>query len=98
MTEMETRMTAAEAAARRALQSLGPVVAPASRPRLAQATAALDRFMILNAELVTLSRRNTNVRSLALSLGQRRTLTAACEESLQALQNALAKRSLGGTR
>jgi len=98
MTEMETRMTAAEAAARRALQSLGPVVAPASRPRLAQATAALDRFMILNAAPVTLSRRNTNVRSLALSLGQRRTLTAACEESLQALQNALAKRSLGGTR
>ena len=98
MTEMEKRMTAAEAAARRALQSLGPLVAPAGRPRLAQATAAFDRFMMLHAEIVSLSRRNTNVRSLALSLGQRRTLTAACEESLQALQDALAKKSLGGTR
>ena len=98
MTEMETRMAAAEDVARRALPSLGPLVAPASRPRLAQATAALDRFMMLNAELVSLSRRNTNVRSIALSLGQRRTLRAACEESLQALHDTLAKRSLGGTR
>ena len=54
--------------------------------------------MMLNTELVSLSRRNTNVRSLALSLGQRRTLTAACEESLQALQDALAKRGLSATR
>ena len=98
MTEMEKRMAAAEDVARRALPSLGPLVAPASRPRLAQATAALDRFMMLNAEFDSLSRRNTNVRSIALSLGQRRTLTAACEESLQALHDTLAKRSLGGTR
>ena len=54
--------------------------------------------MSLNAELVALSRRNSDVRSLALSLGQKRMVTAACEESLQALQAALAKRGLGGTR
>jgi hypothetical protein len=98
MTRMETRMAASEAAARRALQSLAPLVASAGAPRLAQATAALDRFMMLNAEIVSLSRRNTNVRSVALSLGQRRMLTAAGEESLQVLQDALAKRSMGGTR
>jgi len=45
-----------------------------------------------------LSRRNSNVRSLALSLGQKRTLTARCEETLGALQDALAKRGFGGTR
>ena len=98
MTRMEQRMATAEAAARKALQSLAPVVAANARPRLAEATSALDRFMTLNAELVMLSRRNSNVRSLALSLGQKRMLTAACEESLQALQDALAKRGLGGTR
>jgi hypothetical protein len=98
MTEMEKRMAASEAAARGALRSLAPLVPPSAAPRLAQAAAALDRFMMLNAEIVILSRRNTNVRSLALSLGQRRMLTAGCEESLQALQDALAKRSLGGTR
>jgi hypothetical protein len=98
MTAMEKRMAASEAAARRALQSLASLVAPTAAPRLGQAAAALDRFMMLNSEIVSLSRRNTNVRSLALSLGQRRMLTAGCEESLQALQAALAMRSLGGTR
>ena len=78
--------------ARAALKALAPLIAPASRPRLAAATAALDRFMALNAEIIALSRRNTNVRSLALSLDQKRDLTAACEERLQALQAALAKR------
>jgi hypothetical protein len=98
MTSMETRMAAAEAAARQALQALAPIVAAAARPRLATATAALDRFMKLNAEIVSLSRRNTNVRSLALSLGQKRMLTAACDEPLQALQAALAKRGFSATR
>jgi len=98
MTGMEKRMADAEAAARKALQSLAPVVAATARPHLAEATTVLDRFMKLNAELVALSRRNSDVRSLALSLGQKRMLTAACEESLQALQDALAKRGLGGTR
>ncbi|HEV8395606.1 MAG TPA: hypothetical protein VGQ37_15110 [Vicinamibacterales bacterium] len=83
----------AEAAARKAFQSLKPIVAAAAQPRLADATAALDRFMTLNAELVVLSRRNSDVRSLALSLGQKRMLTAACEETLQALRDALAKRA-----
>jgi hypothetical protein len=55
MTDLEKRMAASEAAARTALQSLAPLVAAAARPRLAAATTALDRFMVLNAELITLS-------------------------------------------
>jgi len=92
MTRMEKRMAASEAAARIALDTLEPLVAPASRPRLVAATAALNRFVELNAQIISLSRRNTNVRSLALSLDQKRKLTASCEESLRALQDALAKR------
>ena len=91
MARLEQRMTGSEAAARRALAALAPLVQPASRPRLAAATQALDRFMALNAQIISLSRRNTNVRSLALSLNQKRPLIAACEESLRALQDALAK-------
>ena len=98
MTGLEQRMAASAAAARKALQSLAPVVAATARPRLTDAATALDRFMTLNAELVVLSRRNSNVKSLALSLGQKRMLTAACEESLQALQNALGKRGFAATR
>jgi hypothetical protein len=54
--------------------------------------------MDLNRQIIALSRRNTNVRSLALALGQKRTLTAACEEDLRALQDALAARDFKATR
>lgn len=98
MTRIETRMASSEADARRALEMLAPLVQPASRPRLAAATAALDDFMRLNAQILALSRRNTNVRSLALSLDQKGKLTGACEESLRALRDTLASRGFTGTR
>jgi hypothetical protein len=98
MTRMEKSMAASEESARTALKTLAGLIQPASRPRHAAAAAALDRFMDLNAQIIALSRRNTNVRSLALSLNQKRPLTAACEESLRALQEALAKRGFTGTR
>jgi hypothetical protein len=47
---------------------------------------------------VALSRRNTNVRSLALSLTARPPLAAACDGSLRALQDALAKEASTATR
>jgi predicted signal transduction protein with EAL and GGDEF domain len=96
MTRLEERMATSEATARDALQELAGLVPSESRPRLTAATAALDRFMSANAEIVRLSRRNSNVRSLALSLGQKRTLTARCEETLRRLEDALARRSIGG--
>lgn len=98
MTRLEQRASEAEASARRALATIAGLVPAGSRPQLALATAALDRFVAVNAEIVALSRRNSNVRSLALSLGQKRTLTARCEESLRALEDALAKRHFAGTR
>jgi hypothetical protein len=98
MTEMEKRMATSEAAARSALKDLAPIVRPLSRPQLSSASATLDRFMEINAQIVGLSRRNTNVRSLALSLTQKAKLTSECETSLRALQDALSKRGFTGTR
>jgi hypothetical protein len=99
MTRIEERMVTSERSARSALDAMTGLLPPELRSRLTTATAALDRFMSVNAEIVSLSRRNSNVRSLALSLGQKRTLTAKCEETLRSLQDALAQRSLeGGTR
>ena len=98
MTRIEKRMATEEASARSALGTLRSLTQQASGPRLAAAAAALDRFMGLNAQIIELSRRNTNVRSLALALGQKRTLTAACEDRLHALQDALAKREFTATR
>jgi hypothetical protein len=98
MTRMEQQMGASETAARQALESVAPLASPSSRPRLAAAKGALDRFMDLNAQIIALSRRNTNVRSLALSLDQKRAIIAGCEQSLHALRDALAKRGYTGAR
>jgi len=98
MTHIEAQMMTAEAAARQALEMLVGLVPSESRPRLSAATAALDQFMGVNGNIVRLSRRNSNVRSLALSLGQKRMLAAACEEAIRALQDALNKRDFGGRR
>lgn len=96
MAQLERRMTAAHAVARDALASLVPLVQPASRPRVAAATKAIDTFMDLNTQIIGLSRRNTNVRSLALSLDQKRKVTGPCEDTLRALQAALDKHGYGG--
>ena len=92
MTRLEARMATSETGARQALGALAGIVPPALRPRVTAATKALDEFMGLNAQVIALSRKNTNVRSLALSLKQKPALATACEEPLHRLNDALAKR------
>jgi hypothetical protein len=98
MTRMEEQMTASDAAGRKALDQLKASLAPASDPQLAAAEAAFHRFDVANKEIVKLSRRNSNVRSLALSLGRKRAVTAECEDQLRALDEALASHGLTATR
>jgi hypothetical protein len=98
MTRMESTMKGSEAAARKALETLTGALPPGARPQIADAASALDRLTTTNAEIVALSRRNSNVRSLALSLGKKRTVTAECDESLQALEDALARHHFSATR
>ena len=98
MTRLEEQMSTAAGAARKALEELRATVPADASSQVAAAGAALDRFMEVNAEIVTLSRRNSNVRSLALSLGRKRTVTAECEDQLRALEQALAKHEFTATR
>jgi hypothetical protein len=98
MARLEKRMAASEAAARSALDTLATIIPPGSQPRVAVARTALDQFMKVHAEILALSHRNTNVRSLALSLTQKPALVAACEDRLRALDDALGKRGFGMSR
>lgn len=95
MTRLETAMQAAEATARRTLNELNALAAPSGSDA---ATSALDQFMSAQTEIIRLSRANSNVHSLALSLGQMRKLLAACEQSLQSLEEALQSRHIGPSR
>jgi hypothetical protein len=98
MTGMEQEMANLDANARGALASLTEFVPRDMRPSLSTALAALDRFKDFSRQIVALSRRNTNVRSLKLSLQTKPALTAACDESLRALQDMLTKEDIKATR
>ena len=98
MSKMEEQMGQADAAARKALAELEPLIPKPRSSALTEATAALDQLKTVNAEIVQLSRRNTNVRSLALALGQKHTLRAKCEAALQALSDSLAQHEFKATR
>jgi hypothetical protein len=97
MSDLEAQMASSAAAARARLDELRRLPGGAA-PRLDEAQTALRTFLAVNDEIVALSRRNTNVRSLALALGERRRLTAACDDQLRQLQDSLARAEQTGTR
>jgi len=98
MTKMEQEMAGLEAGARDALKALGDVIQASARPALADALAALDRFKDTSTQIVALSRRNSNVRSLELSLRTKPALASGCDDDLRALQDALASEGSKATR
>jgi hypothetical protein len=98
MTRMEADMTALDREARATLADLQKTLPSSAAAPLAAASAALEKFATVNAEIVKLSRQNTNVRSLALSLGRKRTVTAQCDDALRELQYALGRHEFRATR
>lgn len=96
MAGFEAQMKAQETIVRDTLAGLSSLVDAPSQTRLAGAGEAMNRFMDVNAQIVGLSRRNTNVRSLALSLDQKRKVTGPCEDTLRALRAALDKHGYSG--
>lgn len=98
MTRMEQQMAGSEAAARKGLEQIKALLPPDASPHLTAALAALDRFKTINADLIKLSRQNSDVRSLALTLGRKRVLTAQCDDQLRGLREALARHENTATR
>jgi len=108
MSQMEAQMREWEGVARKGLARLRELKpsAGAGHPSggaglgapLEEADAAFDRFMSLNREILELSRKNTNVRSLALTLGRARVVSAACEDQLRTLEASLQTHAFQATR
>jgi hypothetical protein len=98
MTRMEAEMAGRETAASDALEAIPALIDPVAGPQVAEASASLARFKEISHRIVALSRRNTNVRSLALSLREKPVLTAACDDGLHALETALEKERFAATR
>ncbi len=97
MSALEAQIAAALTAARESLAELKTLTPRAAQP-LADAAAALESFSTHSAEIVRLSRLNTNIRSLALALGRKRTLAAKCDELLTHLVESIVRHGVKDIR
>ncbi len=98
MTAMERQMSTLAEHAKAALDELASPTRPVVTAAVERASAAFARFQSVHAELIRLSRLNSNVRSLALSLGEKRNLAANCDSYLRELNERLQNYTTAATR
>jgi flagellar biosynthesis/type III secretory pathway chaperone len=80
------------------LAKLKQLIPQEKQALLQEAEAAYDEFASVTAEVIDLSRQNTNIKSFELSLGSKRKVTAQCDEILMNLQEAVRGRESKATR
>lgn len=98
MLRLEKEMDSLLVTTKEALREVSGLVGPKARESVAHAQEEVGRFKEISDQIVALSRRNSNVRSLALALQARPPLTVACDDSLRTLQDALAHEGSKATR
>jgi hypothetical protein len=86
MDQLEAAMSAEDKTVRDNLDRLAQMDQAKNRTLVDAAKSAYEDFAAIRKNILALSRENTNVRSLAISLDQKRKVTALCQESLDALQ------------
>jgi len=98
MDRIEKEIRLHEESVKESLKELEIIVPEANRPALREAAAAYADFQAVTAEVIRLSRLNTNVKSFELSLGRKRKVAAQCEEILTGLQDAVRSRKFEATK
>jgi hypothetical protein len=89
MDELEARMAKEDAEVQKDLKGLASLLKSAASPDLETATSRYAQFGEIRTRILKLSRENTNVRSLALSLNQKRKVMLVCQDDLAALEQAV---------
>jgi hypothetical protein len=89
MDRLEGEMQAFDGQVMEGLDAMAAAAGDAGQASVDEARGAYADFRKVHADVLELSRRNSNVQSLAASLGQKRKLTAACQELLGALQESI---------
>jgi len=96
MDEMEAAMRKEESQIRKDLDGLAALPRLEGDADLAAAAKAFVRHGELAARILMLSRENTNVRSLTLSLNQKRRAMSVCLDGLNALRQAILEEPIPG--
>ncbi len=98
MDEIEKGIHASDMVVKESLAKLDGIVSGDGKKLVEEAAAAYADFEKVTAEVIKLSRQNTNIKSFELSLGRKRKVTTQCDEMLAALQEAVHSRNFEATR
>jgi hypothetical protein len=97
MDELEAKMAAEDAHVRSSLNGLAALPKLGKDPDVAAAVARYAAFSDIRKQILALSRENTNVRSLSISLNQKRKAMLVCQGALGALQQVILAEPIAGT-
>ena len=93
MSQIEMQMKTEENKASNALDELAGMTGEENRDSQVQAKIAFADFLAVTAKVIELSRQNSNIKSLELSLGKKRTISAQCDEILATFQEVVQSRN-----
>jgi len=89
MDQLESLMAEEDDKVRATLTGLRALLGPGRNAALKTADSSYARFSEIQNEILHLSRQNTNVRSLVISLNEKRTAVSMCDDALNALEKAI---------
>jgi hypothetical protein len=95
MDQLESLMAKEDQGIRRDLATLRAILGPGGSSDLKTADSGYVRFNEIKREILVLSRQNTNVRSLTISLNQKRSAVLMCQDALAALEAAVRAEPVG---
>src|SRR5882724_5913527 len=96
MDELELRMTKQDQEVRKDLDGLAALPMFREDTDLEMAVSDYAKFSKVRTQILAFSRENTNVRSLAISLNQKRKVMLLCQDALAALQQAILQEHIAG--
>jgi len=96
MDEIESQMAAEDKTVRQSFDVLAALPLFSGNPDLKIAATSYARFSETKTKILKLSRENTNVRSLSISLNQKRNIMSSCQTTLAELKQAIDAEPIAG--
>jgi hypothetical protein len=98
MDELEALMAKEDVEVHKDLEGLAALLKSYGSADLEVASSRYIKFSEIKMQIIKLSRENTNVQSLAISLNQKRKVMVMCQDTLAALEQATQEEPIAGTR
>ena len=96
MDKLDALIAREDARVRKDIDALKAIPSLSGNTDISRAASIYDRFSKIRAQILKLSRENTNVRSLAISLNQKRKVTLVCRDILNALKQTILEEPVRG--